>query len=161
MPLHIAQAQAADIPDIVRLNGLVQTLHAALHPDIFLADWESSAFEEFWLGRLYARANVVAIARLDGHAVGYIWFELQNHPPDAFHLPRRRLCVHHLAVDDNARGAGIGAMLLEHAEGEAERLGISTVVLDAWTANTTAQEFFNSRGYDPVRVVRRKVIKTS
>ena len=119
-----------------------------------------SAFEEFWLGRLYARANAVAIARLAGHAVGYIWFEIQNRPPDAFHLPRRGLYVHHLAVDDNARGAGIGAKLLEHAEAEAERLGISNVILDAWLANTTAQAFFDALGYDPVKVVRSKCVKT-
>ncbi len=158
MPLAIARAQVADLSDVVRLNGVVQDLHARLSPDIFRSDWTPSDLEEFWLARLNDRNSTVAIATLDRHAVGYIWFEVQTREQDALHLSRKRIYVHHIAVDKNARGDGIGAKLLERAELEGERLGISNVVLDVWASNSTAQTFFGSRGYDPAIVGLGKIL---
>ncbi|WP_454887275.1 N-acetyltransferase family protein [Sphingomonas oryzagri] len=152
MPLVIAKARSADIPDLVRLNGVVQNLHAQLSPDIFRSDWAPSDLEAFWADRLDDQNSEVIIASLDNRAVGYIWFEVQTREQDALHLRRRRIYVHHIAVDESARGEGVGANLLDQAELEAERAGISNVVLDAWAANETAQGFFGARGYGPVNV---------
>jgi ribosomal protein S18 acetylase RimI-like enzyme len=138
------------------LNGVVQDLHAQLYPDIFRSDWAPSDLETFWTDRLNDEDSRVAIATLDSHPVGYIWFEVQTREQDALHLHRRRIYVHHIAVDESARGAGVGTKLLDQAESEAERVGISNVLLDAWTSNSTAQGFFGARGYDPVNVVLSK-----
>ncbi len=158
MPLRISKIQAADIPDVARLNGVVQDLHATMHPDIFRADWEPRDFEAFWLKRLDDPASAVAVAALDGRAVGYIWFEVQDRPQDARHWRRRCIYVHQIGVDEDARRMGVGARLLEHAEVEARRLGITAVGLDAWAANAAAQAFFRSQGYDPQRVVLSKTV---
>jgi len=158
MPAVIKKAQSADIADLVRLNGVVQDLHAKLSPDIFRSDWASSDLEAFWADRLDDQNSKVLIAKIDSHAVGYIWFEFQTREQDALHLRRRRIYVHHIAVDEKIRGEGVGANLLDQAEIEAERAGISKVLLDAWASNIIAQGFFSARGYEPVNVVRSKAL---
>ena len=152
MPTTITKALSADITDLVRLNGIVQDLHAQLSPDIFRSDWDSSDLEAFWADRLNDQNSSVIIAKIDNHAIGYIWFEVQTRERDALHLHRRRIYVHHIAVDKSAQGEGSGAKLVEEEEVEAEGGGISNVVLDAWALNATAQGFFGARGYGPVNV---------
>jgi ribosomal protein S18 acetylase RimI-like enzyme len=156
MPAVINKAQSADIKDLVRLNGVVQDFHAQLSPDIFRLDWASSDLEAFWADRLVDKNSKVIIAKINNHVVGYVWFEIQNREQDALHVRRRRIYVHHIAVDEGTRGEGVGAKLLNQAELEAERAGIFNVVLDAWASNTNAQDFFSARGYEPVNVVRSK-----
>lgn len=158
MPLDIVKAQPTDLPEVVRLNGVVQDLHAQLNPDIFRSDWLPLELEDSWQARLEDQNSTIAIARIDGEIVGYIWFEIQIRDRDALHLSRGRIYVHHLAVEENVRGEGIGAKLLEQAELEAKRRGISKVILDAWASNSRAQAFFSSQGYDPVNIVRGKIV---
>src|SRR3569623_1465267 len=102
MPLAIAKARPADIPDLVRLNGVVQDLHAQLSPDIFRSDWVPSDHEAFWTDRVDDQTSEVVIATLDSRVGGYGWFEVQTREQDALHLHRRRIYVHHIAVDKSA-----------------------------------------------------------
>ncbi|WP_375429090.1 GNAT family N-acetyltransferase [uncultured Sphingomonas sp.] len=142
----------------MRLNGVVQDLHARLRPDIFRSNWNYSHLEKFWTDRLNDPNSTVAVAAFDSSLLGYIWFEIQTREQDTFYLPRRRIYIHHIAVDENARSKGVGTKLLDQAESEAVRLGIANVVLDAWALNSIAQGFFGSRGYDPVNIVRSKIV---
>jgi len=158
MPLQIERASPRDIPDIIRLNGVVQDHHVGLDPELFRADWEAAALAGNWSVRLADPNGTVAIARVDGRAVGYIWFVVQDRPRDALHHPHRRIYVHHISVDADVRRAGTGAALLDEAEREARRLGIATVALDAWAANERAQGFFERCGYEPRTVGRVKAI---
>jgi ribosomal protein S18 acetylase RimI-like enzyme len=158
MPLAIARAKLADIPELVRLNGVVQNLHAQLSPEIFRSDWVPSDLEALWADRLNDQNSKIVVATLDGRAVGYIWFQVQTRPQDALHLRRRRVYVHHIVVDESARGRGVGAELLDQVEVGAELSGISNVVLDAWASNSTAQAFFRARGFDPVSVGLGKLV---
>lgn len=158
MPLQITRALPCDIPDIVRLNGVVQDLHARLDPAQFRSDWDAAELAADWRARLAEPGGKVALARIDGRVEGYMWFVAQDRPRDALHHHRRRIYVHHIAVSEQARGAGVGARLLAEAEREARRLGIGSVVLDAWAANAGAQVFFERAGYAPVSVGRRKAI---
>jgi len=158
MLVQIRRAQLSDIPEIVQLNGDVQNLHAQMSPDIFRADWEVSAFEEFWRKRLNEQADTVVLAMLDGAPVGYIWFQVQDRPQDAFRLSQRRVYIHHIAVKDKVRRSGVGTQLLEYAEAEAQRLGISDIVLDVWASNSSSRAFFNSRGYCLSNLILKKMV---
>ncbi len=161
MPLVFVKARSEHIPDIVRLNGVVQQLHAELSPDIFRADWVSSDLQVFWCDRLDHDNSEIVIAVLDGRSVGYIWFEIQNREGDALHMHRCRVYVHHIAVDECARGAGVGSRLLERAELAAKEARICNVVLDAWASNSPAQSFFAARGYSPINIVLGKTLTES
>lgn len=161
MPLVFVKARSEHIPDIVRLNGVVQQLHAKLSPDIFRADWVSSDLQLFWSDRLDHENSEIVIAVLDGRSVGYVWFEIQKREGDALHMRRCRVYVHHIAVDECARGAGVGSRLLERAELAAKEAGIGNVVLDAWASNSPAQSFFAARGYSPINIVLGKPLTES
>ncbi len=49
-----------------------------------------------------------------------------------------------------ARGAGLGAALLDHIEGRAVELGYRRVVLDTNSALTAAMHFYTQHGYAPI-----------
>jgi len=52
--------------------------------------------------------------------------------------------IHHLVVDEEHRGRGIGSRLLRHVEGEAEQLGIGSITLRAWE---DSPDFYLRKGY--------------
>jgi len=160
MPLTIVIAQPTNVPDLARLHGVVQDLHAFLSPDIFHCDWLLSELNILWLARLANFNSKVFIAKLDENIVGYVWFEIIVREQDATHIFRRRMHVHHIVVDEIARGEGIGERLLAEAELEAKRLGISDITLDVWTSNSIAQTLFSKRGYNPVYISLMKKVET-
>lgn len=152
MVLTIAIAQPTSVPDLGRLHGIVQDFHARLSSDIFRCDWLPSELEILWAARLTDPKCKVFIAMIDSTTVGYIWFEILVRERDATHISRGRMHVHHIVVDEIARGEGVGERLLAQAELEAGQLGISDITLDAWASNSIAQAFFCKRGYEPVYI---------
>jgi amino-acid N-acetyltransferase len=58
-------------------------------------------------------------------------------------LKGRTALLRSLAVRTDARGRGLGAALLEHAEAQARSAGVATLHL----LTTTAEHFFAARGY--------------
>jgi ribosomal protein S18 acetylase RimI-like enzyme len=154
----IMKARPVDIPDLAMLNGQVQDLHAQLSPDTFRSDWTRSELEALWAHRLKDPASEVFVAKVQGEAVGSIWLEVQELERTALHLARRRVCVHHLVVDAQSRGMGVGAALLDQAERTAAKAGISMVTLNAWAANFAAQGFFQAKGFRVSNIVLNKAL---
>lgn len=158
MPIEVRPALETDIGAVVRLNGVVQDLHAHLSPDAFRSDWDASAFAEAWAKRIADKVGTVAVAERDGGIVGYVWFELVDRPEGLTHCARRSMYVHHLAVDDAARRHGIGRQLMAYVEAEARRQGIARIGLDTWAMNENALAFFRAHGYGAINVVLAKTI---
>jgi ribosomal protein S18 acetylase RimI-like enzyme len=61
--------------------------------------------------------------------------------------PAGALIVSELHVSPEARGMGIGAALLEHAEVEARRLGTATLALQTLTTNP-ARHLYERSGFE-------------
>ena len=159
MSLRITRARTVDLPDIMRLHAMVQNLHAQILPNIFRPDWEISALKDFWLAKLADRSSIVAIAIMNRRTVGYIWFQVQERTQSDLHQARKRIYIHHIGVEEGVRRRGLGGDLIKYVEAEAIHLNISTITLDTWASNATAQEFFTSRGYDTMTIMRAKVLK--
>ena len=83
MSLAIVAATQADIPDILRLNLEVQSLHVSLAPQIFLQDCDEQELFEFWRTQLNTPRHKVRLAKMGDSIVGYLWFELQEAAKDA------------------------------------------------------------------------------
>lgn len=154
--IAIRPAVDTDIPALVALNAGVQALHAALSPEIFKPAVDRAELATFLRGVLDQPAHRLLLAQVDGGAAGYAWAEVQDRPETPFALPRRRLYLHHLAVDPAFRRRGIAAALLSALEGQARALGLASVVLDAWVDNAGAQAFFAAAGYAPLNLTRAK-----
>jgi ribosomal-protein-alanine N-acetyltransferase len=63
--------------------------------------------------------------------------------------------IANLAVDESARGKGLGAVLLDAALEEARRHGTEEVFLEVRSSNARARELYDSRGFAEVGRRRR------
>ena len=151
-PIVVRTAIEADLDTLARLNQIVQSVHAELYPDDFHATADVNGVKALFAPRL---ANI-AIAEIDGEAVGYIWCEVQTRPESPFTPAFRRLYVHHLSVLPDARRRGVAAALMAHADAHAEGEELDEIALSHWAANTSAQQFFAAQGFAPYQLLLRK-----
>jgi ribosomal protein S18 acetylase RimI-like enzyme len=158
---NVTTATIDDLADLVRLNNLVQALHADLYPDFFKPRADETELEKMFSALLADQAHIVAVHRDGGLVKGYIWFEVQDLPQSALTFPSRRIYVHHISVTDTDRRRGIGADLIGWVEAYAASLGIRQMAVDHWLANSAAQSFFLRSGFSPVRIIMRKHLPTA
>ncbi len=152
MTIVIRIATHADLDTLVRLNQVVQSVHADLYPE----DFQPTVDAEGLNALLAPRLDNVAIAEIDGEPVGYLWCEVQTRPSSPFSPTRRRLYVHHLSVSPDARRCGIATALMAHADARAEGEELDEIALSHWAANSGAAQFFAAQGFAPYQLLLRK-----
>lgn len=59
----------------------------------------------------------------------------------------RRSRIYHTAVDPNARGMGIGAMLVSHVAEALRTLGLRKVAVGVLADNTAGNDFWERQGF--------------
>jgi len=152
MNISIKAAAASDASLIARLNRDVQELHAQLEPTFFKAAPDAEELIAFFAAKMSSPESHILIASIAAEPAGYVWFDVQDRPATPLTLPRRRIYIHHLSVQAGARRQGLATMLMKHVEDEALALGIRTIALDTWAANSSARSFFSGRGFEPFNV---------
>lgn len=131
-------------------------VHLVREPDIpAIAAIERRAFSDPWSERAFR--DVLAHSRMyfacvrdeasgytSAHVLGYVvaWFAAGQGE------------IANLAVDDTARGRGLGSTLLDAALEEARRHGTDEVFLEVRSSNARARQLYESRGF--VEVGRRR-----
>ena len=65
MSVEVRAALEVDLDALIRLNHVVQSLHAALYPHDFTQMIDPSAVRSFFAARLGAPKNVIGIAEAD------------------------------------------------------------------------------------------------
>ena len=153
MSVVIRPATSSDLGTLTNLNAVVQTLHARLEPEHFVADPEPDEVRSFFANLLKADTSHILIAEIDAVPVAYVWFETQNIRPTPFTHARSRLYIHHIAVSENARRRGVASELVRAVEAEAFSIGVKRVVVGTWAANEVAQRFFDAEGFVPFNIV--------
>lgn len=152
----VREALEADLDTLVRLNRVVQQVHARLEPMLFKAVTNDAEVSGFFAARLAAPENTICLAQWDGRPVGYIWFEKQDQPETCLTLSTTRLYVHHLAVEEPAQRLGVASTLLRQAEVTARALGIQRIVVGTWAANWVARTVFEARGFSALSLTLGK-----
>ena len=156
MAVNVRTASVADLVLLIRLNQVVQNVHAVLYPEDFKEVADPSAVGTFFAERLVDPKCAIGIAEADDVPVGYVWFELQLRPETPFTPSRPRIYVHHVSVAPEARRRGIATALLHFVEQRAACENIREIALDTWAANLDAQHFFGSQGFTSLRMGLRK-----
>lgn len=101
----------------------------------------SGELSEFFSERSGPDAHLVAEA--DGEVLGYL--RLQDKYP--FPEGSGVLAINGLAVALNARGRGVGSILLEAATAEARRRGARKITLHVHAINAQARRLYERHGY--------------
>ena len=150
--MHIREATAADLPAIVRLNEVVQKLHAERHPEFFRHPQDPDEVHRFFADKLEGRNMLLVAVADDEQPVGYLWAEARSSPQNAFRYARNMLMIHQLCVVSHARRQGVGTALMRQAQERATRMRIETLVLGSWSFNAEAHAFFRRMGFTEFQV---------
>jgi len=144
-------ATKADLQNIVELSNLVQSLHAENHPKLIKPPSEGSEFSDWFVGVIESPDSIVLVVELSGVVVGYIYAEEVKKPASWVNPSLHFLMLHHIGVDSNFQGRGIGQMLMDGIYQEAKNRDVPRVELEVWDFNEKAGRFFASYGFENLR----------
>jgi len=91
-----------------------------------------------------------------GRYLGHLWITEKREPVTG----ARILEVTTMGVVREARGEGLGRLLMQKAESEARDRGIQDIELSVAGNNRRARELYRDLGYDTVRRTMRKRLRT-
>lgn len=146
----IKKASKKDMGILNALNKEVQDLHHAIFPKKFkphsIADM-SEIFKKF----LEDKNSTILIAYSEtsetNEPMGYIMYEDRRYKETGFTFAYRSLYIHHISVNKEFQGKGLGKKLIQVVIDKAKELKIDCVELDVWTQNKSAKEFFKNLGF--------------
>ena len=81
-----------------------------------------------------------------------------HRPENAFIHDYSMIHIHHIAVVTEKQGNGYGTKLIEAACILAQEENIRRVVLDTWSFNTAAHNFFKGRGLKTFNLRMSKIV---
>jgi ribosomal protein S18 acetylase RimI-like enzyme len=155
MRFAIRAATERDIDALNQITGDVDALHREHLPHIFQEPDGPARDRGYMLGVLadescgffVAEAEEPCLSRAGEAILGFVQVTVRDTPPIPILVPRRIAFVETLAVRKDARRAGIGRALMDHAERWAEGSGATEIDLNVHEFNQVAISFYHSLGY--------------
>ena len=147
----IRKATEADLPSIVELNNLVQSLHARNHPKLIKPASEGTEFSDWFVEVIENPDSIVLVVELSGTVVGYIYAEEVKKTASWVSPTVHLLMLHHIGVDTNSQRRGVGKMLMDGIYQEAKNRDMSRVELEVWDLNEKANRLFAHYGFKDLR----------
>lgn len=146
----VRPARRSDLPALGAFGAKLARLHHGWDPlRFFLPDEPLQAGYAWWLGKERANPRAVVLAAVRGggrgQAVGYAYGRIE--PRDWNSLRERCGVAVDLWVEPDARGEGVGRLLVERLVAELARLGAPRVVLEVAAKNRGAQRVFAKLGF--------------
>lgn len=139
-------AEEKDLPRVNQLRSQVSELHAKGRPDIF-----KSGFCQELQDRVYemwrAEDRDVIVAERDGVIRGMACVEYLNKQESPYCNARKIYYITEFGVDETFQRQGIGQELMEFIRTDAWARGFSSIELDMWSFNETAQKFYEAIGF--------------
>lgn len=145
MKIRLANKTDADI--ISSLNNEVQRIHANALPQIFKQPSKDTYASSEFIKIIQKPDNFIFICYDSDEPVGYIFVEIINYPETSYQYSMYVLYIQHISVKQSHRGKGIGKALIQHVNNLARERKISLIMLDLWSFNINAREFFNKNGF--------------
>ncbi|MEA2697912.1 MAG: hypothetical protein QOI66_2183 [Myxococcales bacterium] len=142
------------------LNGLVQRLHVAAHPEHFRTPRLRDVAD--WFATLLRQPTAALWIAEDAVAVGYVSALFHEQAENPFCLARRWCEIDQLAVDPAYQRRGVGRLLVDAVVADAQANGIRDVEMNVWSFNDTAQAAFHKLGFRPrIMRLRRQISPAS
>ena len=92
----------------------------------------------------------------EGEGVGHLWIGLDRHSGGG-----GGAWIYDIEVSENLRGQGYGRAILQGAEQETLRNGVSTIGLHVFGRNTVARTLYQSSGYEITSQQMQKELKAT
>jgi diamine N-acetyltransferase len=146
--IAIRDAEVEDAALVAALNTDVQAIHAVGLPNLFKEAVLDDALVQEFRANLQKPNSFFLIAALEGKPVGYVFAEFQHRLESARAFANTMLYVHHISVNAEFRGKGIGRALLNEARKRGQIAGINRMALDVWRFNQDARQFFSWYGLE-------------
>ena len=149
---RVRNAEARDIPSVLRLLEQVNMVHHNGRPDLFKGP--ATKYTDEQLREIFRNPETPVFVYADeADAVqGYIMCMLKQAVNDNILTDIKTLYIDDLCVDEASRGAGIGRALYEHAVAFATERGCYNVTLNVWALNPSALRFYEDRGMTPQKI---------
>ena len=145
--IHVRRADPRDAEAIVALMQEVQALHVAGRPDLFKAGGTENAAET--RARMLLPDHFMWVATVDEGVVGYAYGRLSDDPENPWRFAARTFTLDQMGVKHESRGQGIGRALWNAAVDTAKSERAERVVLNVWSFNPGAREFYGRLGFTP------------
>ena len=129
--------------DINRISGQVAALHTAWRPDLFR--FSEISYPKEVLQELI-REKSIFVAKIAGTVVGYTAFWIWDTNGECS-VPRKVMNVNDFAVDEGARGQGIGTQMMQELRVLAKAFGCTDLQLTVYPQNDAAVAFYQKCGY--------------
>lgn len=148
----IRRAAAADMPVVARFAGQLVRFHHALDPQRFLLVEPLEPGYGWWLSQELLNDKAVILvaedpekAGAEGGLLGYAYGRVEERDWNA--LLDACGALHDIYVAEEARGRGIGELLVEAIGRELAALGAPRMVLSTAVQNAAAQRLFRRLGF--------------
>lgn len=143
-------AEEKDIPRINELRRQVNELHAQGRPDVFKSGFCQELQDrvyELWRGE----ESDVIVAEKDGVICGMAGVEYLSKQESPYCNARKIYYITEFGVDEACQRQGVGRELMDFMRADARAKGFSSIELDMWTFNETAQKFYEAIGFQTFR----------
>jgi ribosomal protein S18 acetylase RimI-like enzyme len=154
----MTEIERGGLDDVAALRELWLELHHH-HAEVAPQSGEFADDDSSWAVRsesyrewLSDPRSFVLLARDGERLVGYCLVRVFESGPDlrdAWVVPEVIAEVETLVVSAEARGEGLGSRLMDAAEAELERAGITHILIGLIPGNDGAQRLYERRGYKP------------
>lgn len=145
MSIQIRRATARDCDDMIRLLGQIANHHHCLRPDIYRNS--GAKYGQAGLLEILSDPDTpILVATEEGTFLGYAFCRLERTVGDILLQDRTVLYLDDLCVDESIRGKGIGKVLFQAVKDLAITLNCDAVELNVLMENTSAVQFYLSRG---------------
>ena len=153
MTHHIRSAKLSDYDSLCRLFEEENRFHVQLVPAYVRATTDVLTREELQ-AFLESQTQHLVVCAGATDLIGVILISLQDQREDRWKPARRIGYIEELTVAADARGQGIGKLLMQAAREWVLSKGVQTIELHVWEANVPAQRFYERLG---LRNVRRRM----
>ncbi len=148
--MKIEIAEINEYKEIASIVEEVQNLHADLFPNVYKR-FDYYEIEKVMVQMLSKEQCRLFIAQINEMTVGYIIIMIKEIPENAFHYSTRILHIDQLAVAEEYKKKGVGAVLIDKVEKVAQELNIFQLELEHLENNLIAKRFFFGKGFLPYR----------
>src|SRR5688572_20751569 len=143
--IHVRLAEATDVGAIVPIAAEVQEWHVAGRPDLFKPGGCDTAPEI--IARISTPGQFYWVATLGDALVGYAYARIAEEAESRWRRYARMIVLDQMGVAESYRRLGVGQRLWDAVRDVAITEGVERVVLNVWSFNTTARQFYERLGF--------------